>query len=252
VLSPTPRWGAHKGPDLSQPRSSLPTTQVKAIPYSSAHKELVIQIVLWVVHNFGDSQGKNKIHRGTTRSKNNEFTIKNDCTNSRKRDRRITIKIMFEIYNLSHTEESSHQSKGEGLELENGVESLIMMWVQPTMSLGSSVLGFWEREREREECLYSLPLKQIWSFGWPRKCRLNRYKYRLNWDFERSLKNLGWTSLKIPVELGFYIDSFCTKLIGPPSQLGWTKIHIKSQTGKTSEGFNRQTHEFSKRRFSNG
>jgi hypothetical protein len=84
---PTPRWGAHKGPGHFQPRSLLPTTHVKAITYSNAHKELVIQIVLEVIHNFRDSQGKITSTQVTTHSKNNEFASKNDCTNSRERER---------------------------------------------------------------------------------------------------------------------------------------------------------------------
>jgi hypothetical protein len=78
-----------KGSGLSQTCSSLLTTQVKAIPYSSAHKERMIQIVLGVVHNIWRLPRQNTFHRGTTRSKNNESAIKNDCTNSRNRDRRI-------------------------------------------------------------------------------------------------------------------------------------------------------------------
>ena len=43
---------------------------------------------------------------------------------TQERDLRMRIKTAFEIKNLSHTKESSHHSKGEGLGHENGVESL--------------------------------------------------------------------------------------------------------------------------------
>jgi hypothetical protein len=46
-----------------------------------AHKEPMIQIVLGVIHNFGDSQGKITSTQGKTCSKNKEFKSKNDCTN---------------------------------------------------------------------------------------------------------------------------------------------------------------------------
>jgi hypothetical protein len=93
---------AHKELSLSPPRFSLPTTQVKVTPYSSVHKERVIQIVLGVIHNFGgylkeQHLSKIIIRQGVTHSKNKEFAIKNDCTNSREKDQRIKVKIVFEI-----------------------------------------------------------------------------------------------------------------------------------------------------------
>ena len=60
-----------KGQVFLKPRSSLLTAQVKAIPYSSAHKEWVIQIILGVTHNFWRLARENTIHGGTTCSKNN-------------------------------------------------------------------------------------------------------------------------------------------------------------------------------------
>ena len=62
-LNPVPRCRPHRS------RRSL--TQF-------AHKEPVIQNVLGVVHNFGDSQGKITSTQGTTRSKNKEIASKND------------------------------------------------------------------------------------------------------------------------------------------------------------------------------
>jgi hypothetical protein len=43
-----------------------------------AHKELVIQNVLGVIHRFGDSQSKITSAQGTTRSKNKYIASKND------------------------------------------------------------------------------------------------------------------------------------------------------------------------------
>jgi hypothetical protein len=54
-----------------------------------AHKESVIQIVLGVIHNIGDSQGKITSTQETTHSKNKEFASKNDLHQlERERDQR--------------------------------------------------------------------------------------------------------------------------------------------------------------------
>jgi hypothetical protein len=200
---PTPRWGAHKGPGHFQPRSLLPTTHVKAITYSNAHKELVIQIVLEVIHNFRDSQGKITSTQVTTHSKNNEFASKNDCTNSREREREIReleskSRFRSRTYLTSKNLPTNRREKELGHEI--GVKSLWIEVEQISKCFGSWALGF----KERGKGLYSHSQNRSGETGQLRKSRFNHHNSQLNRNStESSMQNPGWTWIWITVEPWF-------------------------------------------------
>jgi hypothetical protein len=99
-LNPIPHCRTH--------RSRRPLTQF-------AHKELVIQNILGVTHNFRDSQDKITSTQGTTHSKIKEIASKNNLHQlERERSKNLSQNCTLDRELISHRR-IFHRSKGEGL-----------------------------------------------------------------------------------------------------------------------------------------